>query len=419
MALFNIPIHVTSGNYVFTRELFDQLKGFRNFRWCHDYDFAMRASIFTEPVLVSKKLLAYRMHEGNTISSKDIHYELFSHEIRRILEEYLEQISAKYHANEKINPLAPSPYNWPLFFQDHYRRMGPFFKSHSFLTQVSLCNRIMVPTKSSEVSVDRVLTPFLKDPSDAAEALRSLPGLHFLHRKNFVHVSDKSIQSLKITNIRTTKYKENPIGSLISAQAKMDFPYLENLSLLGVFHNQRLIGVLRYIRTIKNSLEFQGHTTETLSFKDQKSLSLCWLDFDKSTLICRWKKRPQFLRSRKTPKRIQIRGHVDVAQIQRDFLVVHGWGTVNFDLPEKIELFINGKKANHLPHLCRRDDVRHLLKNPDSCSAVGFQFHIPTHQFRGDVIDVTVAVGAGKETLRLQRQIRNNDIYQKGNVGLS
>jgi hypothetical protein len=108
-----------------------------------------------------------------------------------------------------------------------------------------------------------------------------------------------------------------------------------------------------------------------------------------------------------------------VAQIQRDFLVVHGWGTVNFDLPEKIELFINGKKANHLPHLCRRDDVRHLLKNPDSCSAVGFQFHIPTHQFRGDVIDVTVAVGAGKETLRLQRQIRNNDIYQKGNVGLS
>lgn len=77
----NIPFHetvghafltdnvaITTGNLLFSRALFCELGGFRDFRSNHDWDFCLRALWRTEPVHVDESLYRYRFHETNTIS---------------------------------------------------------------------------------------------------------------------------------------------------------------------------------------------------------------------------------------------------------------------------------------------------------------------------------------------------------------
>lgn len=58
----------TTGNLFFSRELFNVLNGFRDFRYNHDWDFCLRALWLTEPVHVDQPLYRYRFHGRNTIS---------------------------------------------------------------------------------------------------------------------------------------------------------------------------------------------------------------------------------------------------------------------------------------------------------------------------------------------------------------
>ena len=58
---------VSSGNLFVSRALFDSLGGFRDYRWNHDWDLALRATWLDEPVFVDEPLYAYRLHASNTI----------------------------------------------------------------------------------------------------------------------------------------------------------------------------------------------------------------------------------------------------------------------------------------------------------------------------------------------------------------
>ena len=58
----------TTSNMVFKRDLFQELNGFRPFRYCHDWDFALRASLLGKPRYVGQYLVNYRVHTSNTIS---------------------------------------------------------------------------------------------------------------------------------------------------------------------------------------------------------------------------------------------------------------------------------------------------------------------------------------------------------------
>ena len=64
-------IAVSSGNFVFRRELVDEIGKFENYRYAHDLDFLLRASLLEEPVLVREKLYGYRVHGHNTISAPE------------------------------------------------------------------------------------------------------------------------------------------------------------------------------------------------------------------------------------------------------------------------------------------------------------------------------------------------------------
>jgi GT2 family glycosyltransferase len=58
---------VTTSNMVFTKELFGRVGGFANFRYVHDWDFALRAMAVGCPLYVRRYITGYRFHSRNTI----------------------------------------------------------------------------------------------------------------------------------------------------------------------------------------------------------------------------------------------------------------------------------------------------------------------------------------------------------------
>lgn len=68
MALTRGNSTISTGNMVFTKVLYEKLHGFRKYRYVHDWDFALRAALHTEPVFVEEAIYYYRLHTHNTIS---------------------------------------------------------------------------------------------------------------------------------------------------------------------------------------------------------------------------------------------------------------------------------------------------------------------------------------------------------------
>lgn len=108
-ALLVKNIAVSTGNFFFTSALAEKVGQFRNLRYCHDWDFILRACLLTEPVAVPLPLYIYRVHGTNTYTN-----------LKK--EEYLEPILVYQHffaqglAGNCTNSMAPLPSNWPNFF---------------------------------------------------------------------------------------------------------------------------------------------------------------------------------------------------------------------------------------------------------------------------------------------------------------
>jgi glycosyltransferase involved in cell wall biosynthesis len=101
---------ISSGSLFFARPLFDRLGGFSDFRYNHDWDFCLRASLVAEPVFVPSAQYEYRIHEANTILESAI---AAKHEadimLNRFYGEALRMRSAE-------NPFAPIPAVWGTRF---------------------------------------------------------------------------------------------------------------------------------------------------------------------------------------------------------------------------------------------------------------------------------------------------------------
>ena len=101
---------VSTGNFLVHRSVPQQIGGFAPLRYCHDWDFALRAFMLTEPVFVNEYLYLYRIHEANSfagLQDQAVRETYFVHRdhFQRCLVELPE------------NPLAPSPANWPGVFE--------------------------------------------------------------------------------------------------------------------------------------------------------------------------------------------------------------------------------------------------------------------------------------------------------------
>ncbi len=113
---------VTSGNFVFTRALYNELGGFSEHKFAHDWDFLVRSMWFCEPVLIREPLMAYRTHGGNT-----------TERVRPLLEAECDEIIARYvelcqTKGNPMNPVAPHPANWGSFFDRFVSTRKTFWK---------------------------------------------------------------------------------------------------------------------------------------------------------------------------------------------------------------------------------------------------------------------------------------------------
>jgi glycosyltransferase involved in cell wall biosynthesis len=71
----------TTSNIVFRKDLHARVGGFRNYRYVHDWDFALRAMALGRPLYVQRYVTAYRYHSGNTIRESATNISLEAQEV--------------------------------------------------------------------------------------------------------------------------------------------------------------------------------------------------------------------------------------------------------------------------------------------------------------------------------------------------
>lgn len=108
-ALLRANIAISTGNFLFSRRLFEQVGPFQPLRYCHDWDFVLQALFFTEPVAVEQVLYSYRLHGHNSFASLGGVLEAETSEVMR-------RFIARGHSGPSPNPLFPCATNWPGYF---------------------------------------------------------------------------------------------------------------------------------------------------------------------------------------------------------------------------------------------------------------------------------------------------------------
>ena len=102
-------IVATTTNMVFTRKVHAALGGFRDYRYCHDWDFALRAACVARMRYVPAMMAQYRLHDANTIKESG---EKVQHEVRRMFAGLVASLPAlrqpalqrTIHANHYMHP---------------------------------------------------------------------------------------------------------------------------------------------------------------------------------------------------------------------------------------------------------------------------------------------------------------------------
>lgn len=103
---------VSSGNFLLHRSLAEETGEFAPLRFCHDWDFALRAFQCAEPVFVDAYLYLYRFHATNSYASLE---DVARSETEAVLTGHYDRCLAGAAANDR----APTPGNWPGVFE-HY-----------------------------------------------------------------------------------------------------------------------------------------------------------------------------------------------------------------------------------------------------------------------------------------------------------
>jgi glycosyltransferase involved in cell wall biosynthesis len=106
LGLLRANAAISSGNLTFRKSLWQTLGGFRDYRYNHDWDFCLRASLESEPVVVPKPVYEYRIHATNTITENRSAPRI---ELKRMMAEF---ISYSWTRHAWPNPLAPTLANW-------------------------------------------------------------------------------------------------------------------------------------------------------------------------------------------------------------------------------------------------------------------------------------------------------------------
>ena len=114
-ALLRMNLAISSGNFVFTRRLFELIGGFDDaILTCQDWGFLLQCLRVVEPVVVPEPLYHYRFHDSNSYRLQSDHGEA---DLEAILFRWM-----TWARRPCPNRLAPTPGNFPRLF--------PFFLPH-------------------------------------------------------------------------------------------------------------------------------------------------------------------------------------------------------------------------------------------------------------------------------------------------
>jgi hypothetical protein len=139
MALVAGNAAVSSGNLFFSRALFERLGGFADFRYNHDWDFALRASLLTEPVLVPRDEYEYRVHGANTIDESRAAAEA---EMAAVFTRFYDVALA---TRAPANPFAPVPAVWGTRFFECVLAAG-----HASLLPIAVLEQCIAQAREGE-----------------------------------------------------------------------------------------------------------------------------------------------------------------------------------------------------------------------------------------------------------------------------
>ena len=120
---------VTSGNFLFSRSLYDKLGGFSEHQLSHDWDFLLRSTFYVEPVFIPETLMRYRVHPENTTGHVQ---HLMAEEGRDGLNRFM----SLARSAASPNPIAPLPANWPRYWPWFCDSIRPHFSDQPIIHSI-------------------------------------------------------------------------------------------------------------------------------------------------------------------------------------------------------------------------------------------------------------------------------------------
>ncbi|MCC6805877.1 MAG: glycosyltransferase [Deltaproteobacteria bacterium] len=127
-ALMLTNVAISTGNFVFALSLIDDVGHFRPYRYVHDWDFALRALLVTEPLYVPEALYNYRLHAANSFRSLDAAAAVECPELMRRF------MKSAMTSTRLDNERCPSPANWPGYFEYFVQHHGYEMYQHGWDT---------------------------------------------------------------------------------------------------------------------------------------------------------------------------------------------------------------------------------------------------------------------------------------------
>ncbi|MEI7862784.1 MAG: glycosyltransferase [Planctomycetota bacterium] len=110
-------VAISTGNFVFTRKIWETVGPFRDLAYLHDFDFALAAILECEPVYVPEDLYFYRLHGTNSFA-----FLAHAAEVESVI--MVRRLAARIRANKVKNPRAPTRRNWPGLIDMFRDRLG-------------------------------------------------------------------------------------------------------------------------------------------------------------------------------------------------------------------------------------------------------------------------------------------------------
>jgi glycosyltransferase involved in cell wall biosynthesis len=109
LALLDRNRAISTGNFCFTRKLFDAIGPFRPLRYCHDWDFILAATLETEPCWIAAPLYEYRLHKTNSFRSLT---SVGEEESRASVQRFFHSLDCRRDRNPTLRAMIEAPGLW-------------------------------------------------------------------------------------------------------------------------------------------------------------------------------------------------------------------------------------------------------------------------------------------------------------------